>query len=210
MLEKEQKLKEEMIKAGRRLYQTSLVVARSGNLSCRLDQDNILITATATFLGELRPQEIVLVNINTHKSEGNLPPSSELPMHSLIYKNFPCQAIIHCHPPLINGYFAVAPALKALTFETSFYLGEVPVVAQDTPTVTKPELVIAALKNNNLVVLKNHGTVAIGSNFHDALSLTEALEEAVKTLAIARLLQKDALDALDTALKERLTKKDTA
>jgi ribulose-5-phosphate 4-epimerase/fuculose-1-phosphate aldolase len=204
MSQKEENLKAEIIRVGKRLYQTGLAVARSGNLSARVDSENILITATQTFLGELKPADIVRVNLATLKAAGDVAPSSELPLHSLIFKNFSCQVIIHCHPPLVNGYFAVAKDLKALTFETKFYLGDIPVVAQDTPTVTQPESVVAALKSNNLVVLKNHGTVAIADKFSDCLSITEALEEAVKTAAIARLWQKDILDSLDAALKEDL------
>ncbi len=206
MITKEKTLKEQIIKVGARLYQTGLAVAKSGNISARLDNDNILITATGTFLGDLTLEDIVKVNLTTNKPEAEKNASSELPLHSLIYKHFPAERVIHCHPPLINGYFAVSPSLKALTFETKFYLGEVPVIEQETPTVTKPELVINALKTNNLAVLKNHGIVAMGNKFEEGLSLIEALEEAVKTAAIARLFQKEALDTLDKNLKDDLTK----
>jgi len=206
MANREEALRQEIVKVGRRLYAAGLAVARSGNLSCRLDDDYILITGTGTFLGELKDVDIVKVNLAQGKAEGGFKPSSELPLHSLVYKNFPAKAVIHCHPPLINGYFAVADSLKALTFETKFYLGEVPVIPQETPTVTKPDEVIAALKKNNLVVLKNHGTVAIADKFEDALSVTEALEEAVKTAAVARLFNKEVLDDLDKPLKGELTK----
>jgi putative sterol carrier protein len=118
--------------------------------------------------------------------------------------------VVHCHAPLINGYFAVAKSLKALTFETKFYLGEVPVVEQDTPTVTKPEKVIEALKINNVAVLKNHGVVAISDTFNEAMALTESLEEAVRTAAVARLFDKDILDDLDKALSEKIYKDDEA
>lgn len=203
-------MKEEIIKVGKRLYDVGLAVAKSGNLSCRLDQENILITATGTSLGDLKPEDIVKININTGFIEGNSKPSSELPLHTLVYKNFPAKVVIHCHPPLINGYFALNDSLKAMSFETKFYLGEVPVIAQDTPTVTKPELVIEALRSNSLVVLKNHGTVAVADKFSDALSITEALEEAVRSAAIARLFNKEAFDELDAALKDSLTRNDVA
>lgn len=206
----ENELKSEIINVGRRLYANGLAVAKSGNLSCRLDNDNILITATGTFLGQLEESDIVKVNLTTNKLEGELNPSSELPLHSLVYKNFSSKVVIHCHPPLINGYFAVAKTLKAMSFETKFYLGDIPVIPQETPTVTDPAAVIAALKTNNLVVLKNHGTVAIAEKFEDALSITEALEEAVKSAAVARLFDKSILDDLDTALKEDLKRNDPA
>jgi L-fuculose-phosphate aldolase len=202
---KEAALKKEIIKIGSRLYQANLAVAKSGNISARLDENNILITATGTSLGNLKCKDIVKVDLNSGKVYGETKPSSELPLHTLVYKNFKAKRVVHCHPPLINGYFAVTSDLKALTFETKFYLGDVPVVEQDTPTVTKPELVIAALKTNNLVVLKNHGAVAIADKFLDALSLIEALEEAVRTTAVARIFKKDILDELDKAIKSDLT-----
>jgi len=202
MTEKELKL--EIIKVGKRLYDARLAVAKSGNLSAKFDAENILITATGTFLGQLSQSDIVKVNLTSGKHEGEIKPSSELPLHSLVYKNFFAKVVVHCHPPLINGYFAVAKTLKAMSFETKFYLGDIPVIPQETPTVTAPEPVIAALKTNNLVVLKNHGTVAIADKFQDALSITEALEEAVKSAALGRLFDKNILDDLDTALKDDL------
>jgi L-fuculose-phosphate aldolase len=206
----EQNLKQEIIEVGKRLYAAGLAVAKSGNLSARLDNENILITGTGTFLGQLKETDIVKVHLASGKSEGELKPSSELPLHSLVYKNFAAKVVVHCHPPLINGYFAVAKTLKAMSFETKFYLGNVPVIPQETPTVADPAPVIAALKTNNLVVLKNHGTVAIADNFSDALAVSEALEEAVKSAAVARLLDKDILDDLDSALKEDLKRTQAA
>jgi L-fuculose-phosphate aldolase len=201
---REARLKKEIILTGSRLYRAGLAVAKSGNLSARLDKEHILITATGAALGNLNLKDIVKVNLATSNPCGKILPSSELPLHSLIYKNLEADVVIHCHPPLINGYFSVADSLKPLTFESKFYLGDIPVVAQDTPTVTRPKEVIDALKANNLVVLKNHGAVAIGKNFSDALSLTEALEEAVRTVAVARLFKQDILDDLNKPLKEVL------
>jgi L-fuculose-phosphate aldolase len=203
-------IKEQIIKVGRRLSEKGLAIAKSGNISARLDEGNILITATGTFLGDLKVDDIVKVNLATSACSDKKKPSSELPLHTLIYKNFPAQTIIHAHPALINGYFAVYSSLKALTFETKFYLGEVPVVPQETPTVTKPEPVIEALKTNNLVVLKNHGIVVMANKFEDSLSLIEALEEAVRIAAVARLFNKETFDELESALKETLTKDETA
>jgi len=208
MPENEILLKNEIMQVGRRLYETGLAVAKSGNISARLDDKLILITATGTSLGNLSAGDIVKVDLSSMKSLDPKPASSELPLHALVYKNFPAKVVVHCHPPLINGYFAVNDNLKALTFETKFYLGEVPVVKQETPTVTQPELVIDALKQNNLVVLKNHGSVAIADKFADALNLTEALEEAVCTASVARLFNKENPDELDSALKGELTKND--
>jgi len=203
-------IKNEIISVGKRLYQTGLAVAKSGNISARLNPTTILITATQTFLGDLQHDDIVEVNLADLSCKDKKKASSELPLHSLVYKNTQARAVIHCHPPLINGYFAVCSSLKALTFETKFYLGQVPVIPQDTPTVTKPQPVIEAMRSNNLVVLANHGVISVSDSFNEALALIEALEEAVRSAAVARLFKKDVLDELDTPLKEVLTKHDTA
>ena len=206
MANEEKFLKDQIIQTGKRLYQAGLVVAKSGNLSARISEQDILITATGTYLGNLEYEDIVRVNLSDNKCRENKSPSSELALHSLVYKNFGSRVVIHAHPPLINGYFAVCSSLKAATFETKFYLGDVSVIPQDTPTVTQPQPVIDALKTNNLVVLKNHGVVAVADKFSEALSLVEALEEAVRSAAVARLFEKEAPDELDTALKDSLSK----
>lgn len=198
-------LKDQIIEIGRKLYAMRLVAGSSGNLSARIEQNNILITATGTALGNLSYEDIIGVDLSDEQALKNKRLTTEFPLHSLIYKNFPHQVIIHCHPVLINAYFAVYSDIKTLTFETKLYLGDVPVVEQDTPAVTKPELVVEALKSSNLVVLKNHGVVSIGNNFKDALYLIEALEEAVKTAAVARLFKKEILDDLDRELKVSLS-----
>jgi len=206
---KERKLKEEIIRTGKKLTCLHLVTARAGNLSARLDKNNILITATGAALGNLSKADIVKISLSGCLLEKNKRPSSELPLHSLIYHNFPAKVVIHCHPPLTNAYFSVYSSLKVLTFETNFYLGDVPLVEQGTLTVTKPEVVIRALRKNNLVVIKNHGVFSIAENFGVSLERIEILEEAVRVAAVARLFKKRVFDNLDKELKKRLTRINT-
>jgi len=202
MPEREDILRDEIISVGSRIYERHLSVAKSGNVSARVDGDSILITATGTFLGGLQAGDIIRVDLTKDKSAYAGKLSTEFPMHSLIYKSFPeAKTIIHCHPPLSNGYFSVYSDLKILTFESRLYLGEVPVIAQDTPSITKLEPVIDALKMSNLVAIKNHGVVAVTGNFADGFDLVESLEDAVKVAGVARLFKKDMLDGLDKGLE---------
>ncbi|MFH1519769.1 MAG: class II aldolase/adducin family protein [Candidatus Omnitrophota bacterium] len=200
-------LKQKIIAIGKKLQDGHLVVANSGNLSARLDKNNILITATGASLGQLKPEAIIKINLRNEKDLRNNRLSTEFPVHRLIYESFKTNTIIHCHPPLVNGYFSVCSELKNLTFESQVYLGDLGVVLQETPSITKPELVIEALKANNLVVIKNHGVVSIGQNFKESFDLIETLEEAVKVASVARLFDKAVLDDLDIALKQDLTQK---
>ena len=203
-LTQEGQLKEQLIDTGKKLYDRRLVVARSGNLSARLNADSIVITATGTSLGSLTEEDIISIKLSEPDGPQKARLTSEFGVHSLIYKNFNAAAVIHCHPPLTNAYFAVCPELKTLTLESKLFLGNVPMVEQDTPSITRPELVIEALKTNNLAVIRNHGVVAMADSFTNALHLIETLEEAVKTACVARLFKKDILDGIDKALKDDL------
>jgi len=202
---KEKSLRDDIITIGRKLYDLRLVVGRSGNLSARLDENNILVTATGTSLGSLTSDDIIKIDLKSEEDLKNKLLTTEFPLHRLVYENFPHKTIIHCHPSLINAYFAVCSELKTLTFESKLYLGTIPVVEQDTPAITRPELIIDALKASNLVIAKNHGVVSVADKFSDCLYMIETLEEAVKVAAVARLFKKEILDDLDKALKENLS-----
>ena len=202
---KEKSLRDDIITIGKKLYDLRLVVGRSGNLSARIDENNILVTATGSSLGSLTSDDIIKVDLKSDEGLKNKRLTTEFPLHRQVYEKFPYKAIIHCHPTLINAYFAVCPELKTLTFESKLYLGNIPIVEQDTPAITKPELVIEALKASNLVIVKNHGVVSVADKFSDCLYMIETLEEAVKVAAVARLFKKEILDDLDKALKENLS-----
>jgi ribulose-5-phosphate 4-epimerase/fuculose-1-phosphate aldolase/putative sterol carrier protein len=201
MNEQEKKLKGEIIDIGKRLYELRLVAGSAGNLSAKSAGNKIFITATGAELRNLNYDNILEIGLD---KPGNQRITTEFPLHKAIHESFSNRVIIHCHPVLSNAYFAVYSDIKVLTFETKLYLGNIPVVKQETPAVTRPDLVAQALKTNNLVVLKNHGVVAVAESFNQAFNLIETLEEAVKIAAVARLFKKDILDDLDKSLKEEL------
>jgi len=199
-------LKKEIIAIGKKLYALRLVSGRAGNLSAKSDKNSVFITATGTCLGELKPQDIIRVNLANKAdiASKRLRVSSEFPLHWLIYQNFPAKVVLHCHPPLTNAYFAVYPKLKTLTLESKFYLGEIPVVKQKTLTITRPRQLIRALKKNKIAVVRNHGVVSIADNFEEALYLIEVLEETVKIAAVSALLKKGISGELDKTIRNYL------
>ena len=204
ILGREGQLKKEIIENGKKLHALHLAAGSSGNISASLGQGQILITVTGAALGSLRDQDIIKVDLGNPQDLTNKRLTSEFPLHRLIHEGIANKMVIHCHPVLSNAYFAVYSELAVLTFESKLYLGNIPVIPQETPAVSKPAQVVEALKTNNLVVLKNHGVVCIADNFKAAMNLIETLEDTVRTVAVARLFKKDILDNLDKALKEDL------
>jgi putative sterol carrier protein len=101
-------------------------------------------------------------------------------MHLAIYGGTDAQAIVHAHPPMVLVFSLNHRSFVPLSFEEKYTIGEVPIVAQDTPTVTRPEQVVEELKYQPVVIIKGHGTVAIGRSFQEAFLVTDLLEEAVR------------------------------
>lgn len=148
-------------------------------MSLRLGSGDILITQHQASLGSLQPKEIVRVS-SAGEIRGKGSPSSELPLHLAIYGGLPVQAVLHAHPLAALAFSGSGLSFLPISLEDRFLLGDVPIVDQETPTVTEPERVVEPLKRNRIVILKNHGTVAVGNTLMEAFHLTDLLEAALK------------------------------
>jgi L-fuculose-phosphate aldolase len=174
------KLENEIIRWGKLLFERRLISGWGGNLSCRQGSKNYLITGRHAALGFLTPQDLVRVQSNGKPVREDQRASSETPMHMAIYAGTDAQVIVHVHPPMVLAFSLTHDIFAPVSYEEKYTIGEAPIIAQDTPTVTQPEEVVAALKYHPVVIIKAHGTVAIGKNFQEAFLFTDLLEEAVR------------------------------
>jgi ribulose-5-phosphate 4-epimerase/fuculose-1-phosphate aldolase len=171
-----EKEKQEIIFWGAQLYHRGINHGRSGNMSRRVG-DKILITAHESYLGLLQEDDILIIDKEGNKVEGDKEPTSEKLLHVSIYRQFPQKNVaIHVHPPHTVHYFHYHNTLTPTTLEERVYLGKVSAITQQTPTITDLEPVHQALGNNDIVVIKDHGVVAIGEDFQYTFSLIELLE----------------------------------
>ncbi len=171
------------------LYERGLVVGKSGNMSARTGGDHLLLTVTNCYLGMLTASQIAVVDSDGRVIQGikSCKLTSENDLHLGIMNKFPeAKAVIHAHPLQTLAFFHYFPKLNIFSFESRFNLGKVPVLPQSTPTVTDINPVLRALENNNIVILKDHGVVAMGDDFASAFALIELLEEQAKINLILR------------------------
>src|SRR3989338_2507608 len=165
------KLRNEIIDTGKLLWDKNLATGLNGNISARVEKDVIVMTAHGTCLGRLEERDILLLDLDGNLLEGGKV-STERLLHTDIYRNFSdTKTVVHTHTAYTNGYFTANDTLVPSTYETKIYLGEVKSVPQATPSVTDTVPVVLALKSNNIIVLKNHGTVAMGKNLFDCFLL---------------------------------------
>src|ERR1700692_2662759 len=89
------------------MYERSYVVSSDGNISVRLDDGRILATPTMTCKGRMTDDLIAVTDIEGRQLNKG-PPSSDLAMHLLIYRErTDVKAVCHAHPPHGTA-FAVA------------------------------------------------------------------------------------------------------
>jgi L-fuculose-phosphate aldolase len=173
--------KKEFIYWSQLLNEKGFVSARSGNVSCKIAPDQLLISSHDCYLGHLRPQEVLWTDMNGCLREGSGEVTSERDLHLYIHNTFKdVRVVLHTHSPYTTAFFHYHTRLDIFSFEAQFYLGEVSVVPQETPTVTYIEPILKVLQDTNIVVLKNHGVVAVGATFKEAFSLIELLEEQAR------------------------------
>lgn len=186
------RLKTNIIAIGRLLWEKDLVTGLNGNISARVYDEIIVLTATKTCLGLLHKKDVLAMKLDgTMLDEGSV--TFEKLLHTEIYKNFPeVKAIIHTHMTYTNAYYTVNESFVPTTYEAKLYLGQVKSVQQLTPSVTDAAPVIQILKNSNLCVLRNHGAVTIGKDLFDCFLLLQGLEEQIKIDAISRLYKMNA------------------
>ena len=174
------KFEREIIHWGKLLFERHLISGWGGNLSYRAGKDQFVITGQHAPLGFLTAKDLVRIDAAGKPLNEQQRGSSETPMHMAVYAATDAQAIVHVHPPMVLAFSLAHESFLPVSFEEKYTIGEVPVIPQDTPTVTKPEKVVEELKYHPVVIIKGHGTVAIGKNFQEAFLLTDLLEEAVR------------------------------
>ena len=182
----------EIINVSNEIYNKGLVSGKAGNISKRIKAstgDIVAITPTLKSLSDLKEEDIVLVD-----TDGNLltkgKPSSEVGMHLEIYKKRDdVNAIVHTHSTYATGFAFSNKNLKRLEG-----FGEIknPYVA--SIEYAKPGTVELAknagedIKNEDVLILKNHGVICVSDDLNEAKLLAVFVEESAKTQFVTYML----------------------
>src|SRR5436190_12013894 len=92
-------LRAEVAEAGAALARAGLVIGPAGNVSAR-SGDLVAVTPTGARLSRLCAADIAVVDLDGTLIDGPLAPTSELPLHLAVYRNFDADAVVHTHPPM--------------------------------------------------------------------------------------------------------------
>jgi ribulose-5-phosphate 4-epimerase/fuculose-1-phosphate aldolase len=188
----ETKLREEICRLGRSLFERGLTPGSSGNISVRLDDDGWLVTPTNASLGSLDPAKLSRLGANGRLVSGDAP-TKEVPLHSALYQTRDAaRAVVHLHSthsvalsmlPEIDPRAALPPL-------TPYYLMRcgatalVPYYRPGDPAVADAIKGLAGKYAS--VLLANHGPVVAGETLESAVFAIEELEATAKLYLLLR------------------------
>jgi L-fuculose-phosphate aldolase len=170
----------QLVECGRKLLAVGLLSQTSGNLSIKLPNGDIYITPSSMEYDRITNEDIVAVGPNGNVRQGTRVPSSETPLHCLVYETRPeISAIVHTHSPYattlavmgmrIPAVHYMIAVLRTTTIEVAAYA----TYGTDELARNVRDVFVAPSK---AVLIANHGLVAVGSSLKEAADAAEAVE----------------------------------
>ena len=204
----ENRIREDIARLGKSLFERGLTAGSSGNISVRLDE-GWLLTPTNSCMGFLDPATISKLDWQGNLLAGD-PPSKEHFLHNAVYQQRPdSQAVVHLHSthsvavsclPEVNPENVIPP----LTAYYVMRVGTLPLVPYFRPGDQKLGVAVGALAGKHAaVLLANHGPVVAGKSLEAAVYAMEELEETAKLYLLLhasnpRCLNEDQIAELKT------------
>lgn len=123
-------LRAEVLEANLELVKRGLVLYTFGNASgVDREQGLVVIKPSGVDYDELRPEHMVVTDLQGNIVEGDLRPSSDLDTHTLLYREFPAiGAVVHTHSEFATSFAQAGMPIPALgTTHADYFYGPVPV-----------------------------------------------------------------------------------
>lgn len=187
-----EELKEQVWKANLQLPAHGLVVFTWGNVS-GIDRESglFVIKPSGVDYDKLRPEDMVVMDLNGNKVEGELNPSSDTPTHVELYRNFPSiGGVVHTHSRWATIWAQSGRSIPAYgTTHGDYFYGAIPCTRAMTPEEIGGEyeketgkVIVETFAGKNpddipAVLVKSHGPFTWGKDCFEAVHNSVVLEE---------------------------------
>lgn len=170
--------REAVSRIGRDLLTKDLTRASGGNISAK-SGDRMAVSPSGIPYEDVTPDDVPITDLDGNPLDGEHKPSSETPMHTLIYTDRKdVGGIVHTHSPYASTFASLGEPIPASHYLIAFAGKEVPVAGYEPPgTEALGELAVDALgHDHDACLLQNHGVIAVGEDADAALETAEMVE----------------------------------
>ena len=201
-----EELKQEVCEANRLLPQYGLVTFTWGNVS-GVDRAAglFVIKPSGVPYDELRPENMVVVDYDGNKVEGDMNPSSDTPTHACLYRNWAgIGGVVHTHSSYATSWAQAGRDIPCYgTTHADYFYGSIPCLR----VLTREEIDEAYEYNTGVLIVRefarrgkeyrevpaclcrNHGPFCWGKDATDAVYSAVVLEEVAKMAFRTELIQ---------------------
>ena len=176
-----------------RMQADDLTVGTSGNLSVR-SGDLIAITPSGVVYDDLTPEAICVIDLDGNVVEADLDASSEVPMHTSVYRATDAGAVVHSHPMYCTALSVTMDEVPPVHYMIALLGGPVrvaPYAQFGSPELAKGS--VEAMVDRTGVLLRNHGATTYGDTLGKAYTRSIYLEWVCKLYHVATQLGEPTL-----------------
>lgn len=184
--------KAEIVRIAQAMYHSGMTNLFEGNVSMRVGEV-MLLTPSQQDKEKMTPEQIIELDLsgNVLYAPEGLRPSVEYRMHAAVYGMRPdVRAIVHTHSACATAYaMAGKPIASDSYLELNLLFGQIPVAPYGmlgTPEIYRG--LEPLLRDYHVVLLANHGVLAVGQDLTTAWSRAEAAEKMAKTMILTGFL----------------------
>jgi L-ribulose-5-phosphate 4-epimerase len=137
---------------------------------------------------DLRPEHMVITDLQGQIIEGDLKPSSDTASHLYIYRHRPdVGGIVHTHSPYATAFAAVGrPIPVVLTAIADEFGGPIPIGGFALIGGEQiGQVVVESIGDSCAVLLKNHGVFTIGKDAEAAVKAAVMTEDVARAVWLA-------------------------
>ena len=196
-------LKQKVYEANMDLPKYGLVVFTWGNVSA-IDRESglVVIKPSGVNYETMKPEDMVVVDLEGNVVEGSLRPSSDTPTHVELYKAFPnVGGIVHTHSSWATSWAQAGRGIPCYgTTHADYFYGEIPCARVLTPEEVEEayekntgQVIIEAFEDRDPmsvpgVLCTSHGPFSWGKDAAEAVHNAVVLEEVAKMATRTEML----------------------
>jgi L-fuculose-phosphate aldolase len=150
-----------------------LIRLSAGNISLHDGEGHVAITPAGLRYDRMKPSDIPIVDLHGNVVEGELAPSSETPMHTMILREISeMRAVVHTHSRYAIAFAITATSVPAVCLELLSTGAPVPVAPYTCPGSEEAGRtaieIFRSQPDLKCLMLRNHGLLAIGPTLYSA------------------------------------------